>query len=400
METALSLQLDFTIPEDHEARLTGRFVDSIPAEFLLEDTSHTGRPAIHPAMLLKMCLFAYSRSTFSGRTIERMNDESIPMKWLIGDTSVTYKTINNFRSSEHAKRLIKYAFVLFTSLLQENGLLQQEALFIDGTKLQVDANIYSFTWKKAIDRYESKLNENVEALYETMIQSQVNICLSKEQLGTSEGIETLIEAIDTSLEAVEESIQEETQISKGGSIHKRRRRLLKKHRNKCVKDYLPRKQSYEEARATFDGRNSYSKTDKDATFMCMKEDPMKNRELKPGYNLQVASNNQYVIDYDIFSNPTDTRTLLPFLSAISTLDLFNYILADAGYGSEENFESIIDDYEMIPLIPYGMYNAEQKKKCKQNPKRRNNWSYDEVEDTYTDLDGVRFSFTHLQHTGG
>lgn len=100
-------------------------------------------------------------------------------------------------------------------------------MFIDGTKLQVDANIYSFTWKKAIDRYESKLNENVEALSETMIQSQVNICLSKEQLGTSEGIETLIEAIGTSLEAVEESIQEETQISKGGSIHKRRRRLLK-----------------------------------------------------------------------------------------------------------------------------------------------------------------------------
>ncbi|WP_459771557.1 transposase, partial [Alkalibacterium sp. s-m-28] len=84
---------------------------------------------------------------------ERMNDESIPMKWLTGDTSVTYKTINNFRSSEHAKRLIKYAFVLFTSLLQENGLLHEEALFIDGTKLQADANIYSFTWKKAIDRY-------------------------------------------------------------------------------------------------------------------------------------------------------------------------------------------------------------------------------------------------------
>lgn len=394
MEAALTLQLDFTIPEDHEARLISRFVDSIPAEFLLEDTSHTGRPAFHPAMLLKMCLFAYSRSTFSGRTIERMNDESIPMKWLTGDTSVTYKTINNFRSSEHAKRLIKYAFVLFTSLLQENGLLQEEALFIDGTKLQADANIYSFTWKKAIDRYESKLNENVEALYETLIQSQVDICLSKEQLDTSEGIETLIDALDASLEAVEESIQEETQIPKGGSIHKRRRRLLKKHRNKCVKDYLPRKQSYEEARATFDGRNSYSKTDKDATFMCMKEDPMKNRELKPGYNLQVASSNQYVIDYDIFSNPTDTRTLLPFLSAISTLDLFKYIVADAGYGSEENYESIIDDYEKVPLIPYGMYNAEQKKKYKQDPKRRDNWSYDETEDAYTDLDGVRFSFTH------
>lgn len=63
--------------------------------------------------------------------------------------------------------------------------------------------------------------------------------------------------------------------------------------------------------------------------MCMKEDPMKNRELKPGYNLQVASTNQYVVDYDIFSNPTDTRTLIPFLQSIPTLDLFHFIVADA-----------------------------------------------------------------------
>ncbi|WP_343754606.1 transposase, partial [Alkalibacterium iburiense] len=100
METALTLQLDFTIPTDHEARLISRFVDSIPAEVLLEETSHTGRPAFHPAMLLKMCLFAYSRSAYSGRKIERMNEESIPMKWLTGDTPVSYKTINTFRSSE------------------------------------------------------------------------------------------------------------------------------------------------------------------------------------------------------------------------------------------------------------------------------------------------------------
>lgn len=80
METALTLQLDFTIPTDHEARLISRFVDSIPAEILLEETSHTGRPAFHPAMLLKMCLFAYCRLAYSGRKIERMNEESIPMK--------------------------------------------------------------------------------------------------------------------------------------------------------------------------------------------------------------------------------------------------------------------------------------------------------------------------------
>lgn len=96
METALTLQLDFTIPNDHEARLNSRFVDSIPTEFLLEETSHTGRPVFLLAMLLKICLFAYSRTTFSGRKMERMNEESIPMKWLTGDTPVSYKTINKW----------------------------------------------------------------------------------------------------------------------------------------------------------------------------------------------------------------------------------------------------------------------------------------------------------------
>ena len=178
MEPALTLQLDFTIPNDHEARLISRFVDSIPTEVLLDETSHTGRPAFHPAMLLKMCLFAYSRSTFSGRKIEQMNEESIPMKWLTGDTSICYKTINNFRSSEHASNLIKYSFVLFTTLLSENGLIYKDSLFIDGTKIQADANIYSFTWRKAIERYEAGLIEKVSSLYEELIQTNVDIAIT------------------------------------------------------------------------------------------------------------------------------------------------------------------------------------------------------------------------------
>lgn len=394
METALTLQLDFTIPNDHEARLISRFVDSIPTEILLEDTSHTGRPAFHPAMLLKMCLFAYSRSAFSGRKIEQMNEESIPMKWLTNDTAVTYKTINNFRSSEHATNLIKFSFILFTNLLSDNGLIQKDALYIDGTKLQADANIYSFTWKKAIDRYEANLNKKVADLYEELVQLNVDIALSEEELETSDGIEKIVDGLDESLEKVEVAIEEEVVVPKGGSEHKRRRRTLKKYRNKCTKDFLPRKQKYEEAQDIFDGRNSFSKTDTDATFMCMKEDPMKNRELKPGYNVQVASNNQYVIDFDIFSNPTDTRTLIPFLESIQTLDLFKYIVADAGYGSEENYETIMDEFEKVPLIPYGMYYKEKTKKYKNNPKYRDNWTYNETEDSFTDLDGVHFSFSH------
>ena len=394
METALTLQIDFTIPNDHEARLISRFVDSIPTDFLLEQTSHTGRPAFHPAMLLKMCLFAYSRTTFSGRKIEQLNEESIPMKWLTGDTSISYKTINNFRSSEHASKLIKYSFILFTTLLSDNGLIHKDALFIDGTKIQADANIYSFTWKKAIERYEAKLNDNVSILYDELIQANVDMALSKEELDTSKGIQKMVTRLNEELVEVEAAIEAETVVPKGGSEHKRRRRTLKKYRNKCKNDFLPRKQTYEKANKTFNGRNSFSKTDTDATFMCMKEDPMKNRELKPGYNLQVASSNQYVVDFGIFPNPTDTRTLIPFLKSIQTLDLFKYIAADSGYGGEENYEALIDEFKKVPLVPYTMYYKEKNKTYRSNPTHRFNWDYNEIDDYYIDSDGVRFSFSH------
>uniref|UniRef100_UPI00137A7AF1 transposase n=1 Tax=Streptococcus suis TaxID=1307 RepID=UPI00137A7AF1 len=115
-------------------------------------------------MLLKMTLFAYARQVFSGRKIVQMNEEVIPMKWLSQDTYVCYRTINSFRASTHANQLIKTAFIYFTLLLRENGLIEDETLFIDGTKVEADANKYSFTWKKAVVRYEDALNGNISAL--------------------------------------------------------------------------------------------------------------------------------------------------------------------------------------------------------------------------------------------
>ena len=90
---------------------------------------------------------------------------------------------------------------------------------------------------------------------------------------------------------------------------------------------------YEEAEAIFAGRNSYSKPDHDATFMHMKEDHMKNGQLKPGYNIQAATTNQYVVDFALYPNPTDFKTLEPFLEQMMTLDKFNKIVADAGYAA-------------------------------------------------------------------
>ena len=180
-QLSLKVNLTYDIPATHEARMISLFVDSIPSQVLLEETSHTGRPAFHPAMLMKMTLFVYARQVFSGRKILQMNEEVIPMKWLSQDTYVSYKTITNFRSSKHANNLIKTAFIYFTLLMRENGMIEDEALFIDGTKLEADANLYSFTWKRAIDKYEAALNGKSSQLYDQLIQEGGNLALSKEE---------------------------------------------------------------------------------------------------------------------------------------------------------------------------------------------------------------------------
>ena len=391
-QTCIALNLDFNIPNNHIVKLIDMFVNTIPHNIIETSVATTGRPAYHPAMLMKMLLFAYSRRVFSGRRIVEMNAENIPMKWLSQDTTISYKTINNFRSSKEVSDLIKLAFIYFTKLLADNGMIEDQALFIDDTKIEADANKYSFTWKRAVEKFHPILKDKITRLYEELIEDQVIKEMEKEYLTSSDGLVEILKKTQDEIDHLDHVIEQEPKVIKGGSKNKQRRRKLKKLAHKMEKDYLPRTQKYEEAERIFDGRNSFSKTDHDATFMRMKEDPMMNGQLKPGYNLQAATNGQFVLNYGIFSNPTDTRTLIPFLSEMHSLNLFKYIVADAGYGSESNYSAVLDDFEKIPLIPYGMYEKEQQRKFKNDPTKIHNWKYNAADDYYTDHLGVKFSF--------
>ena len=392
-QTEFVLNFDFTISSTHIVRLIDAFVDSIPNEILLKDNvSITGRPLSHPAIMLKILLFAYSRQTFSGRKIELMLEENIPMRWLARENHYSYHTINNFRSSSHASELIKQSFVYFSLALKDHDLIKDDAVFIDGTKIEADANKYSFTWKKSVQKYHNNLKEKASALYEELVEKQVIKSMDLETVQSSSGMELISENITEEIAKLNEEIEQEPKVIKGGSPKKRRRRFLSKTKRQLDQDFIPRAKKYEEAERIFQGRNSFSKTDHDATFMCMKEDPMRNRELKPGYNLQIATHNQFVLDYGLFANPTDTRTLVPFLNQFHSTDFFNYIVADAGYGSEYNYTSIIDQFEKEPLIPYNTFLKEQKRKFKNDLSKPQNWPYNEEDDYYIDYLGVRFSF--------
>ena len=130
-------------------------------------------------------------------------------------------------------------------------------------------------------------------------------------------------------------------------------------------------------------RNSYSKKDKDATFMRMKEDYMKNGQLKPAYNLQIGVNSEYIVGLDLFPNPTDVRTLIPFLSVLESRDLkFKNIVADAGYESEENYEYLFNNNYTSYIKPQN-YEKQKTRKFKHDISKVENMSFNEETDTYT-----------------
>ncbi len=291
--------------------------------------------------------------------------------------------------------MVKKSFLYFTNLLETEGLINEGALFIDGTKIAADANRYTFVWRKAVEKFHEKLKGQAVELYDELITKEVVKAMAQEQVQTSQGLTELARETEAEIEKLTEEIAQEPKVIPGGSPKKARRRGLKKLLHQLKKDYVPRMKKYEEAEKIFAGRNSYSKTDHDATFMHMKEDHMKNGQLKPGYNIQAATTDQYVVDFALYPNPTDFKTLEPFLKQMTTLDKFDQIVADAGYGSEYNYSLLEDKYSNKKYyIPYTMYEKEQTRKYKNDPTKLANWFYDEKDNYYLDQNGIKFNFKY------
>lgn len=395
-QLVLPLDLAVKLQEKDIAFSIHHLVDSIPEEAFHSFVHYTGCPSYHPRMMLKIILCGYTQSTFSGRKIEDLTKDSIRMMWLAQGYEPSYRTINRFRVHPDMKELIRQCFVQFRCQLVKEKLIDQEAIFIDGTKIEANANKFTFVWKKAVEKHHKNLVEKSNQLYNELLEKQIIPELKRE-----EEEQLSIEELTQIVEKLEEVVEDFTQkIDHTNDVAMRKElrseRKTPKQIVKQVYDWIARKQKYEQDFEIFGSRNSYSKTDKDATFMRMKDDYMKNGQLKAGYNLQVATEGQFTLAYGIFPNPTDTKTLIPFLDQIQNqfFSLPEHIVADAGYGSEQNYDDILSKRNRTPLITYGHYLNEQKKKYKNDPFKTSNWAYDEESDTYTcpNQQPVRFKY--------
>ncbi|HEG7222480.1 TPA: transposase, partial [Staphylococcus aureus] len=172
-QLTLPIETSVRIPQNDISRYVNEIFETIPDSEFDEFRHHRGATSYHPKMMLKIILYAYTQSVFSGRRIEKLLHDSIRMMWLAQDQTSSYKTINRFRVNPNTDALIESLFIQFHSQCLKQNLIDDKSIFIDGTKVEASANRYTFVWKKSIQNYESKLNENSKALYRDLVEEKI-----------------------------------------------------------------------------------------------------------------------------------------------------------------------------------------------------------------------------------
>ena len=280
--------------------------------------------------------------TYSSRKLEEACRYDTRYMWLLeGSPAPDHTTIARFRSV----RLLEVIDGLFAQLMEhlaEMGEIDYEHLFVDGTKLEARANRYSFVWRKSVEKRLLKLKEKAAKL-----------------LSVPEG--------EVSLEMVKAALSKQEQLCRTQDVvfvsGKGNRKPPEQKRWEKLRNLAEKWEEYfTHLEIMGPGRNSYSKTDHDATFMRMKDDHMKNAQLKPGYNVQVGVSGEYIVGMQAFPNRSDSGTFIPFLKHMEKQHgrKFESVTADAGFESLENY-LYLEENGQVCFIKPSNYESSKKK---------------------------------------
>ena len=377
----LPLEMETMIPADDPVRLLSAFVEGMDLSELYDTYGRIRKNQASPRQMFKIMVYAAMNGIFSSRDIETACRRDINFMFLLeGMPAPDHATIARFISL-HLSACPKEILADVTSSLLSLGEISAKTVFIDGTKIEANANKYTFVWKKSVTKYQARLFEKItafvaecEVLYgiHTVYYDQISVHTLKRLLKQLY------------------AIKREEEISFVHGIGKRKTQLQKSI--ELAETYIAKINEYAKKIHICGDRNSYSKTDTDATFMRLKEDAMLNGQLKPAYNLQHAVDAQYITWLDISARPTDVTTLVPFLKDMEDHLSFKYreIVADAGYESEEAYVFLEQNGQEAYIKPQN-YEISKKRKYKLDISRRENMDYIESEDCYICSNGRRLS---------
>lgn len=355
------------IPSNHPARIVSEVVDGLDITSLMAQYKGGGTSSYHPRMMLKVLFYSYLCNVYSCRKIEKALQENIAFMWIAGSSTPDFRTINYFRG-KRLKGEIHQLFAGVVRMLQELGYVSLDVQYVDGTKIESASNRYTFVWRGSVEKNKAKLEQKVRVILGE-IESQIR---EDDQEGCQQVAPTPLdkEALRSKLAELNSRLKEPSKATQ-----KQLRQLQEEH--------LPKLEQYQDQLKAMGSRNSYSKTDRDATFMRMKEDHMKNGQLKPAYNPQISTENQLITHYSVHQTPGDTTTLIPHLNTFRAAygRQSQVVVADGGYGSQENYE-YLEANGVQAFVKYSGFHAEQKRSARNNPFLLQNLYYNQQEDYY------------------
>lgn len=362
--------LDELIAADHPVRTVDMVLEKIDIDALLKKYKGGGSSSFHPRMLLKVLVYAYINNIYSSRKIEAALKENIHFMWLSGMSQPDHNTINRFRG-ERLKEVLEKIFTEVVLLLSQEGLLTLKELYTDGTKIEASANRYTFVWGKAIKTNREKIKKQLSELW----QYAQSVAASEMDDTDPSGFDKIdAHKVEQTIEKINEALKDK-EVSK----------TIKQKLSYAKKNFPSNLKKYEEQEKILGGgRTSYSKTDPSATFMRLKEDHMKNGQLKPAYNVQLSTNSQFITTYSVHQSSTDTNTLISHLEHHE--EVFNQkpaaVCTDAGYGSEENYQWL-EDKEITGFVKHHQFDRNNNKTIRnKNPFSADKLFYSKEQDLY------------------
>ena len=350
-------------------------VDKIDlSKFFVMKGYKTGRPRCSYTKLLKIVLFSFMENGyFSLRQIEKACKTDIRYMWILEDMKVpSFVTIGNF-IRENLTNTIEKIFTEINKIIFEKENVDIEHTYIDGTKIEANANKYSWVWKKSCIKNRDKTFKKVTEIIEKINEEELklmDIKIEKREEYTIEYLEQIIEKYKEIFDIEPEKFVYGKGVRK--TNYQRRYEKLKEYKDK-LKKYAKHIEICGEI------RNSYSKTDKSATFMRIKRDYMGNDQLLPAYNMQVAVCDEYIATVDVKQYASDTECFAPLMEKFNRQygKYPKYPIADAGYGSYNNY-IFCEQHNMEKYMKFTMFEKESKdEKYRNNPYKSTNFEHDE-----------------------
>ncbi len=363
---------ELSLPDDDPVYTLKKVMEDLDFSGLFACYSDKGRSGYNPIMMYAVVTYANMRGV---RAVDRIVDlcqRDLAFIWLTKGEKPKRDAFYDFKGKKLSGEVLDDLNYQFMRRLEKEGLVTLKELYIDGTKIEANANRYTFIWRGTVNYHLAGLLDTIDSLY-----TRYNTLLSEHSYGLKYDLGDARMFVITGMDKVRKVIEENRkrkltkhkklpnntvieidncspleiariqknllEIAAGEGIvfvdgkGKRKPEIQKLYEEleDCGRRLMEYKECFE---IMGKDRNSYSKTDLEATFMRMKEAHMMNGQLKPGYNVQIAVENYFIVHGYVSSDRTDYNTLIPVLEKHKKAfgDILEEVTADSGYCSEKN----------------------------------------------------------------